>query len=352
MQYFHIWQKTLFGSPKLLKTILKQFNFDAKKAWENFNTKNLPIGIRKETREIIRRRKSLDPETEFKKLTFPVLPITDPAYPETLKNITDPPVTFYHKGTLDCTSKPIIAIVGSRKISPYGRKAVNRIIEGLSRYDITIVSGLAYGIDAHAHRTSLEAGLPNIAVIASGLDEIYPSPHRQLAREIVEKGGAIITENPPQTPSQKFMFPIRNRIIAGLAQAVIVVEAPKKSGALITANYAFTENRLLYAVPGDITGYRNEGCHDLIKNQKAVLLSDPLQIIEDLKLSTPNLKLKTEGMSESQKQILASISSRPLHLSRIADRTKLPHRNLLEGLMELEIAGHIRNVGAMHYMRV
>lgn len=352
MQYFNVWQKILFGSPKLLKTILKQFNFDAKKAWENFNPTNLPPEIHKETRQAIRNRHNLNPKEELQALTFPILPITDSSYPETLKNITDPPVAFYYKGSLKPLHKPIIAIVGTRKISPYGRKTVNHIIEGLSRYDIAIASGLAYGIDAQAHRKSLEKDLPNIAVIASGLDEIYPSPHRQLADQIVQKGGIIISENPEKTPSQKFMFPIRNRIIAGLAQAVIVVEAPRKSGALITANYAFTENRLVYAVPGDITNYRHEGCHNLIKDQKATLLSDPLQIIEDLKLSTPNLTLKTSNMSDSQQIILEALDSCPLHISRIAKYTRLPQRNLAENLLELEIAGHIRNVGAMHYLKL
>ncbi len=354
--YFHIWQKILFGSPKLLFWILEQYDFNSKKAWEQFNPGSIE-NAHKETIELIRETQAnADPEKEYKnmrKLGMNILPITKRTYPENLKNISVPSVSLYYQGSLKCASKPCIAIVGTRKISSYGRRVVRKIVDELSRYNITIVSGLAYGIDAQAHSLSTEENLTNIAVLANGLDKLYPKPHTRLAQDIIRKGGAVISEAPPFVPAEKFMFPIRNRIIAGLANATIVIEAPRKSGALITANYAFHENRFVYTVPGDITDYRQEGCHNLIKSQKAVLLTDASQIIEDLKLTTLNLTARNKELAARQKRILELLDrERPLHIDRLTRETRTPARKLTNELMELEIAGYIRNVGAMHYIRV
>ncbi len=354
--YFHIWQKILFGSPKLLLWILEQYDFDAKKAWENFNPNKAP-NARPETIDLIRETQvAADPEQEYenmRKLGMDILPLTDPNYPENLKNTAIPPVSLYFQGDLKCSQKPTIAIVGTRKISFYGQKIIRQIISQLEPYDITITSGLAYGIDAQAHTLSTRADLPNIAVLANGLDKLYPKPHTRLAQEIIRKNGAIISEAPPFVPAEKFMFPIRNRIIAGLAQATVIVEAPRKSGALITANYAFQENRLVYAAPGDITDYRQEGCHELIKNQKAILLTDASQIIDDLKLTTTNLNLKTTGISAEQTQILRALDrAKPTRLSDISNSAKITQRHATNLLIELEIAGQVKNVGAMHFIRM
>lgn len=327
IDYFHTLQKKFYGNPTLLKRALEQTDYDAKKACKNLKLK-------------------------VEKTDLGLMTITDKKYSEALREIAIPPIAFYYKGSLKCLDKPVIGIVGTRKISQYGRKTVSKIVEELARYDITIASGLAYGIDAHAHRESLKKGLNNVAVLASGLDQIYPSPHKKLAQEIIQKDGAIISEMPPGVPSQRFMFPIRNRIIAGLAQAVIVIEAPQRSGALITANHAFSENRLVYAVPGEITEYRNEGCHNLIKNQKAVLLTSAQQIIEDLALTAPNLRLRTDNLTPKQEKILATLRKRPLHISRIAEKTKFSQSALATSLLELEVSGRIRNAGAMHYVKL
>jgi len=354
--YFHNWQKILFGSPKLLLWILERYDFNAKKAWEEFNPSVIE-NAHAETIEAIREaRLNANPEKEYKEmrsLGMNILPIINNDYPKNLKHTSVPPVALYYQGPLECAGKPCIAIIGTRKISSYGRKTVRKIVRELARYDVTIVSGLAYGIDAQAHVLSTEEGLTNIAVLANGLDKLYPSSHTRIAEEIIRKGGSVISEAPPFVPAEKFMFPIRNRIIAGLANAVVIVEAPRKSGALITSKYAFDENRLVYAVPGDITDYRQEGCHNLIKSQKAVLLTDASQIIEDLKLTTLNLTARTKELERKQKEILSILDrEKPIYIDKLVIATKTPARKLIGQLMELEIAGHVRNVGAMHYVRV
>ncbi|HAU40112.1 MAG: protecting protein DprA, DNA processing protein [Candidatus Peregrinibacteria bacterium GW2011_GWF2_43_17] len=352
--YFHIWQKTLYGSPKLLMHILKNFNFDPKAAWRNFDPK-ITTGTKKETLELIQKNREEDPiksYEELKKLGIKILTITSPLYPEYLKNISAPPVAIYYRGDLKVLQKPAIAIVGTRKISFYGQKTVRKIVNELSGYDLALVSGLAYGIDAFAHKESLKIGIPNIAVLANGLDQIYPSEHIDLAKEII-KNGLLISESPPRTPSQKFMFPIRNRLIAGLAQAVIVAEAPERSGALITAEYAFSENRLVYAVPGDIDSYRHVGCHNLIKSQKAVLLTHAKDVVKDLNLAFGSLPIKCKKLSKEQELILRIIEKRsPAHLSSLEAITRIPQCNLIEELMEMELSCLIKNIGGMNYVCV
>ena len=353
--YFNMWQKILFGSPKLLAWILEKYDFNAKEPWKVFSPRIIENAHRETIEAIQRAQVAADPQREYdnmRELGMDILPITARDYPENLKNLSVPPVSLYYKGSLKCATKPCIAIVGTRKISSYGRKTVRKLIEELSSYDITIISGLAYGIDAHAHTLSTESSLTNIAVLANGLDKLYPEPHTNLAANIIKKGGAVISEAPPFVPAEKFMFPIRNRIIAGLAHAVVVAEAPRKSGALITANYAFHENRLVYAIPGDITDYRQEGCHNLIKSEQAVLLTDASQIIGDLKLTTLNLTTKAKEIAQNQVKILNLLDrTKPVHIEKITGQTGIPARKLVGQLMELEIAGHIKNIGAMRYIR-
>lgn len=350
--HFHIWQKTLYGNPKLLMHILRKFDFDPKTAWENFDPKTIP-GITKETLELLQANRKNDPldlYEELKKSDIEILTIKNPLYPEYLKNISAPPVSIYYRGDLNILQKPAIAIVGTRKISPYGKRAVRKIINELSGYELAIVSGLAYGIDAEAHKTSLEIGIPNIAVLANGLDRVYPSEHLGIAKEIM-KNGLLIGESPPHTRPQKFMFPIRNRLIAGLAQAVIVAEAPERSGALITAEYAFSENRLVYAVPGDIDSYKYVGCHNLIKSQKAVLLTNARDVIKDLNLAFSSFPIKCKKLSKEQELILRIIEKKsPAHLGTLASVTRIGQSKLISELMEMELSCLIKNIGGMNYV--
>lgn len=334
--YLNALQNHLYDKPRELMSILKKHNFNASRAYEK--------EIAKKTR---------NPQEDYahlQKLNIKILAITDKTYPENLKNTSCPPVVLYYKGSLECLKNPRIAIVGTRKISNYGKRAVSAITDKLSEYKITIVSGLAYGIDTDAHTKSLKKNMSNIAVLANGLDKIYPTENEPLANEIIARGGMIISESPPGVPSQKFMFPIRNRIIAGLSEATIIVEAPEKSGALITADYAFCENRLVYAVPGEFDSYRQAGCHKLIKSQKAVLLDNPLQIIDDI---TPTqLKLEFSHGNEHLTKLLTTLTSRPTHINTIAQSLNANPKDLINNLLELEMMEKVKNVGGMFYVKL
>ncbi|MCX6794686.1 MAG: DNA-processing protein DprA [Candidatus Falkowbacteria bacterium] len=206
--------------------------------------------------------------SELKKEEISFITWKDPDYPALLKEIAVPPPVLYYKGEIESSAKRRLAVVGSRKFSAYGSKAIAELLPGVIESEIEIISGLALGIDALAHQKTLELGGKTWAVLGSGLDfkNIYPAANRRLAENIINHGGALISEFPPGTPPHKQNFPQRNRIIAGLAQATLIVEAPIKSGALITADWALEENREVLAVPGNIFAEFSAGPNKLIKS--------------------------------------------------------------------------------------
>ncbi|MDP4282287.1 MAG: DNA-processing protein DprA [Bacteroidota bacterium] len=201
----------------------------------------------------------------------------DPGYPVRLKNCLDSPVLMYFKGNADLNARRVIAIVGTRRATDYGREVCHDLVAGLSGPDTLIVSGLAYGIDGCAHRASLEQNMTTIAVLGHGLDRIYPETHRSLAEKMINQGG-LLTDFPSGTIPDRENFPSRNRIIAGLCDAVVVVEAAGKGGALITAEIANSYNRDVFAVPGRITDQYSEGTNRLIRTNKAALVQSAQDI--------------------------------------------------------------------------
>jgi len=207
--------------------------------------------------------------------------IKDKDYPELLKKIYDPPQKLYISGELKKQEKYPLAIVGTRKISYYGQQTTRLFAEALAEAGITIISGLALGIDGLAHQIALEKGTRTIAVLGSGLNVIYPPAHKKLAQKIIKSGGAVISEYSPDTGPTKKTFPARNRIVSGLSLGVLVIEAPKKSGALITARTALEQGREVFVVPGRINDFNSEGCNYLIK-MGARLVTDPQEIIETI----------------------------------------------------------------------
>jgi len=209
--------------------------------------------------------------------------IKDKNYPELLKKIYDPPQELYISGELRKEEKYPIAIVGTRKISNYGQEMTRLFAEALAEAGITIISGLALGVDGLAHRIALEKNSRTIAVLGSGLNVIYPSAHKELFKKIIESGGAVISEYSPNTSPTKKTFPARNRIVSGLSLGVLVIDAPKKSGALITARTAIEQGREVFVVPGRINDFNSEGCNYLIK-MGARLVTDPEEIIESLNI--------------------------------------------------------------------
>lgn len=205
---------------------------------------------------------------------------TDNHYPKKLKNCQDFPYMFYYKGDGNFDRGKVVAIVGTRNASPYGEDAVKKLISEIAPYDITVVSGLAMGIDTMAHENSLIYGLHTVAVLGSGLGIIYPSFNSRLADRIVEHGGAIISEYPFNTKPERNNFPRRNRIIAGMSDATIVVETARKGGSVITAYLAHSYNRDVFAVPGSIFNTLQDGCHELIRRNIAALLNSGENLIE------------------------------------------------------------------------
>lgn len=272
-----------------------------------------------------------------------VLLRSDKSYPVLLKSIYKAPTKLYIAG--DIPNLPMIAIVGSRKPTAYGEMVAYKLTADLVRSGFCIVSGLAYGIDSIVHRATLEAGGKTIAVLGSGLDNIYPTQHRPLAREIVRSGGALISEYPDNTPPLKHHFPARNRIIAGLAQAVIVPEANTKSGSLITAQLALDENRLVCAIPGPITSARSAGPNNLLKAGAATITSaadvcSALGInINDQTAST----ISTKELSQYAKTILEALQTQPATTDELSNTTELSVSTLLSTLTILEMQGMIRS---------
>ncbi len=221
-------------------------------------------------------------EIEFsEKYKIQTLFITDKNYPQRLLNCYDPPTLLYYRGNADLNSAKIISIIGTRNNTEYGKSVTDKLITDLREQNVVIVSGLAFGIDAIAHKAALQNNLPTISVLAHGMDTIYPSQHKNLAKDILQNG-ALLTEMRKKTKPDKHNFPKRNRIVAGIADATIVVETATKGGSMITAQLANNYNRDVFAFPGKTSDTKSMGCNYLIKQNCAILLTDAQQLIETL----------------------------------------------------------------------
>lgn len=278
---------------------------------------------------------------------------TDSSYPSKLKQVADAPNIIYAKGEVSKWTR-LLAVVGTRNATEYGQAVTEKLIEDTRSLDCVIVSGLAYGIDITAHRSSLKHHIPTIAVLAGGLDKIYPSIHKKYADEMLQEGG-LISENPPGTKPEAHFFPARNRIIAGMADAVIVVEAAKKGGALITANIADSYNKPVFAVPGDLSNKYSEGCNFLIRNQKALLYTG----VNDLKYHL-NWDGKSDASAEpidlsslpetDQKIIRCLLENKSgVPVDELAWRTQITINQLAGNLLNLEFQGLIKSLPGKKY---
>ena len=276
--------------------------------------------------------------------------IEDDIYPQCLKEISNPPLKLYYKGNLDLLKdERLIAVVGTRNPSSYGKLCCEYMVKKMTSANITIVSGFAKGIDSIAHKTSLLAGGKTIAVIASGLDIVYPASNLSLYREIEEKG-LILSEYEAGVKPFKFNFPQRNRIIAGLSKGIIVVESKDRGGSLITADLALEYNRDVYAVPGDIFSEYSKGCNNLIRDSKAKSLSNINELLDDYswKIEEKNINNK---YTQNQLLILNSLSSEK-NLDNILIETKIEQAEILAELMTLEIMGAIKSIAGGRYKKI
>lgn len=282
------------------------------------------------------------------------LSLNEPGYPAMLKQINDPPIALFIRGEMP---KPTtaVAVVGTRKFTAYGKSICENIVTTLAEQKIIIVSGLALGIDAIAHETTLKMNGAAIAVLGGGVDRatVGPRTNFQLAERITQSGGAVLSEYPPGFEPNKFTFPARNRVIAGLSAGTLVVEAPRGSGALLTAKYALDYNREVMAVPHPINSLTGEGSNDLLKLGARVVTSAE-DILETLNLvsfaNTPSAKTP-ENLSEEETKIFEVLSDNPKHIDIIIDESGLPSAAASSTVTLMELKNLIRNVGGMRYTR-
>lgn len=295
---------------------------------------------------------SLDDEMEkTERLGARVLTWDDPAYPSRLLNIYNPPPVLYVKGEILDEDQWAVAVVGTRGATVYGKEAARQIAGDLARNSITIVSGLARGIDSEAHRAALDAGGRTIAVLGSGIDIIYPAESRGLARAVVERG-ALVSEYAIGTSPEAGNFPPRNRIISGLSLGVVIVEAGERSGALITADYALEQGREVFAVPGNIFRKKSMGTNKLIQQGAKPVLSVE-DILEELNLTMVSQHEEVRAVvpeNETEATLLEYITAEPVHIDEIGLKSGLPIAQVSSTLALMELKGMVRQVGGMNYV--
>jgi DNA processing protein len=280
--------------------------------------------------------------------------LSDEIYPPLLKEIYNPPQLIYYKGELSKDNEFNLAVVGSRKFTSYGQMAVEKIVGELANSNLTIVSGLALGIDSLAHDAALKANGRTIAVLGSGLDQqnIYPFSNRYLSDKIIASGGALISEFSPGTPPLKHNFPQRNRLISGISLGVLVIEAGEKSGALITANFALEQNREVFAVPGNIYSPVSAGTNNLIKKGARVVINaaDILETFDLAQIFSVMENKKALPETEEEKLILKHLNREPLHINDIVRAANLDTSVINSTLTIMEMKGMVKNLGNMQYI--
>lgn len=281
-----------------------------------------------------------------------ILHYTDSDYPERLKQLPDAPNIIHYKGNGALNPKRCVSIVGTRKATEYGKLITEKLINDLKSLNVTVVSGLAYGIDIQAHRTCIETKTPTFAVLAGGLDRIYPSAHKKYAEAMMETGG-LLSESVPGTKPDKHLFPSRNRIIAGLADATIVIEAAEKGGALITANIADSYNRLVFAVPGEIGKTYSEGTNHLISTQKALIYTQVEDLVYhlnwDIEDEAPTLPLPELENEELKIYTILRDAETPLEIDLIALTSNITINRVASTLLSLEFKNLVRSLPGKKY---
>lgn len=339
--------------PTRLRALLDYFG-DAQRAWYAPSEELRRAGLdRRSLENLLADRSRLDLDRELERIVAlgaQVVTWETPGYPRLLREISDAPPVLYVKGTLE-EDAWALAVVGTRRASAYGRQVTRQLVTALARSGITIVSGLARGIDSEAHRSALEAGGRTIAVLGCGIDRVYPPENRGLAREIVNHG-AIVSDYPAGTPPEGANFPPRNRIISGLSLGVVVAEAGKRSGALITADYAAEQGRDVFAVPGSILTRGSAGTNLLIQEGATLVLS-PEDILEELNLTMVVEQAAARQVlpaDETEAALLAHLSAEPTHVDELRRHVGIPIAQVTSALALMELKGMVRQAGGMRYV--
>ena len=334
---------------------LQDYFGDLETAW-NAGTEDLQkAGLdRRSLTNLLQARSELDLDAEVRRLEragVQVLTWTDAGYPPNLREAYDAPPVLYVRGQVETRDEWAVAVVGTRRASVYGKEATRMLSAGLAQAGVTVVSGLAQGIDAMAHRACLDAGGRTIAVLGCGVDVVYPAQNAHLAAEIVERG-ALVSEYALGTRPDARNFPPRNRIISGLALGTIVVEADLNSGALISAGFAVEQGREVFAVPGNIFARTSRGCNHLIQ-QGAKLVCQVVDVLEELNLTMVSEKAQARAVipeNETEAVLLEQLSAEPMHVDVLGRAVKLPIAQVTSTLALMELKGLVRQVGGMNYV--
>ena len=295
-------------------------------------------------------------EQELKKLEgtdIKVVFYLDDDYPVKLKPYADAPLALYTRGQMELNTSRFVAIVGTRKITPYGIIECEKLIEGLKAYDCTIISGLAYGVDTIAHRKSVELGIPTIGVLGNGINRIYPATNKSLSTKMQAKGG-LISEYPLDAKPDRENFPKRNRVIAGMSEVVVIIESAKKGGSIITAEYANDYNKDVFAIPGRVGDQMSEGCNNLIKHHKAHLCTSAEDIAEIMRWDKATTGVQMElvmELEEDEISLMKFIKEEPkIGLDSLHYKTKIPLALLTTTLLNLEFKGLVKPLPGKKYI--
>ncbi len=340
--------------PVRLRVLLERFG-DIRSAWHAPADVLRELGLeRRALTNLLQARQLVDlSQLEERVVALGAQAVTwdSPDYPALLRQIPDAPPVLFVRGTLLPGDEWAVALVGSRKASPYGREVAHQLATGLARNGVTVVSGLARGVDAAAHRAALEAGGRTLAVLGSGIDVIYPREHHKLVEQIVENG-AIISDYPLGAQPEATNFPPRNRIISGLSLGVVIVEAGIKSGALITADFAAEQGREVFAVPGSIFSSEAAGCNQLLRDGAAIV-TEVRDILETLHLDALAEKQAARTLlpaNAAEATVLQHLSAEPLHLDDLSRHTALPVASVSSTLVMMELKGMVRQVAPLQYV--
>lgn len=308
-------------------------------------------------RAIVNGRQSVDPDAELEALErsgVRALTWHDADYPPRLKQIYDLPPLLYVKGELLPDDERSIAVVGTRKPSPYGVQVAEKMVRDIADAGVAVVSGLARGVDGIAHNAALNAGARTIAVLGSGVDVIYPREHQRLAARIAENG-ALVSEHPLGTRPDARNFPRRNRIMSGMTLGTLVIEAPENSGALITARQALEENREVFAVPGNIFSPSSKGVNRLIRESAAKLVTNCAEVLEELNLTAVSRQIQMAALfpeDETEAELLRYITYDPVHIDDVCRSSGKETAHVSSALAMMELKGLVKQVGGMNYIRL
>ncbi len=340
--------------PMRLQMLLGVFG-DVQTAWHASESALRETRLdRRSLRNLLRTRKKVDLDGLLRRVDqvkAHVLTWDSADYPSLLRQIPDAPPVLFVRGELLAADEWAVAVVGTRKATVYGREVAHRLAGDLGRNGVTVVSGLARGIDGISHKAALETGARTIAVLGSGVDYIYPAEHRGLANAIIENG-ALVSDYPLGTRPEASNFPARNRIISGLSLGVVVIEAGLRSGALITADFAADQGREVFAVPGSILSPASRGCNRLLRDGAAIV-TEVRDILETLHLDQLAEKQAAREIlpeNETEAAILEQLSAEPCHLDKLARNLDIPVKLISSTLVMMELKGMVRQVSPLHYV--